>query len=64
MYEIAYKHAEHGSDTIGCNYRTIAAALRAIAQIHSDPSQIGLCDWLRDASLWVVDGEGRIVAEQ
>ena len=62
MYLIAYKHAEHGSDTLGIMFPTIALATAAMDRYSVDPANDGWAEWLVDASMWVVDEDGNAVS--
>lgn len=61
LYGICYSHPDHGSDRLGIDFKTIKAAWKHIAEIRTDPSKFGWCEWLKDASLWVVDDEGNLM---
>jgi hypothetical protein len=59
-FEIAFKHPEHGSDLIGCTYKTLDLALEDVIAIPQNPERFGYSEWLKDATLWVVDENGGI----
>ena len=60
MYRITYKHDVHGSDTLGCDFATVADAKAEIVAIESDPGKAGWAPWLQNAVLWVTDDNGNI----
>lgn len=60
IYHVLFKHPDHGSGRIGCNFATADAAFREIAEIENDPAKHGWHDWLKDACLWVEDDHGNI----
>lgn len=60
VYFINYKHPEHGSDRLGCEFISADAASREIAIIETDPGQAGYADWMKGASMWVTDDKGNI----
>jgi hypothetical protein len=59
-YRVSYKHKEYGSDTLGHDFATVASATRAIELLRTNPGQMGYCEWLREATLWVVDSKGNV----
>ncbi len=59
-YRISFKHKEHGSDSLGCNFQTVAAAEAEIAAIKDNPERAGYAAWLKEACLWVSDSKGNI----
>lgn len=59
-YHVCYKHPEHGSDHLGCDYPTSEAAHREIEAIQRDPGRAGWAGWLKDATLWVSDDQGNL----
>lgn len=59
-YRISFKHDEHGSDSLGCDFATIKAAQREIESIQREPGSVGWADWLRNATLWITDEKGNI----
>jgi hypothetical protein len=59
-YQISYKHEEYGSNSIGCDFASVAAAQQKIKAIKDNPGQAGYADWLKDACLWVSDNKGNI----
>lgn len=60
VYLIAYKHDEHGSDHLGCEFVSPEAARREIEVIRQDPGAAGYVEWLKEACLWVTDDQGSI----
>ena len=56
IYEINYKHPIHGSDIIGHDFLTVAAAVKEIKIIQAK-SNSAYHEWLADAILWVADAE-------
>ncbi len=59
-YRISFKHDDHGSDSLGCDFASVAAAKAEIAVIESNPGHGGWAEWLKEASLWVTDDNGNI----